>query len=117
MTEWWSQQASAWIGAIGGGGGGALAGIFGSLMGFLAPRGIGRTPMLAAHTLFILCGIAALVAGIAALAMSQPFHVYFPLLLGGGVVSIVMGSLLPLARLRYRQAEQRKMDAEQFRRS
>jgi len=117
MNEWWSQHASVLIGAIGGGGGGALAGIFGGLMGYLAPRGIGRTPMLGAHAALITCGVVALITGIVALAAGQPYHVYFPLLLGGGIVTIVMGSLFPVARLRYRQAEQRKFDAEQFRRS
>ncbi len=117
MTEWWSPQTSVWIGALGCGGGGALAGIFGSLMGWLAPRGIGRTPMLAAHTLFVAAGALALIAGIIALAQGQPYHVWFPLLLGGGITAIVMGAMLPIARLRYRQAEARRLDAEQFRRS
>jgi len=117
MTEWWSTQASVWIGAIGGGGGGALAGIFGGLIGWLAPRGIGRGPMLTVHAIFILAGVVALVAGIVAIISGQPYHVFYPLLLGGGILTVVMGALFPVSRLRYRQAEQRKMDAEQFRRS
>ncbi len=117
MNEWWSVQASSWIGAIGGGGGGMLAGVFGALMGSLAPRGIGRVPMLCAHALLIAAGVVALGAGIVAVVGDQPRHVYFPLLLGGGILTIVMGSLFPVARLRYRQAEQRRLDAEQFRRT
>jgi len=117
MSEWWSSEAAAWIGAIAGGGCGALAGIYGALLGWLGPRGVGRVPMLTAHALFVAAGAVALVAGIVAVSGGQPYHVYYPLLLGGGIMSIVMGSLYPVARLRYRQAEQRKLDAEQFRRT
>lgn len=116
MTEWWDQQTAAWIGALGGGGLGTLAGLFGGLAGYLAPRGIGRVPVLAVHGLFVLAGVGALVAGIVAVVQSQPYHVYYPLLLGGAILSLVMGVLLPVVRVRYRQAEKRKLDAEELRR-
>ena len=117
MDAWWTQQSAVWLEAIGGGGGGTLLGIFGSLMGYLAPRGIGRVPMLATHAVIVACGVCAHGAGIYALLTGQPYHVYYPLLLGGGITALVMGCLWPVARLRYRQAEQRKLDAEQFRRT
>jgi hypothetical protein len=41
----------------------------------------------------------------------QPYHVWYPLVLIGGILTLVMGPLLPVVRLRYRQAEQRKLDA------
>ena len=116
MTPWWSQDSSMWIAIIGGAGGGTCVGLFGALMGVLAPRGIGRVPMLATHTALVALGIVALGAGIFAASTGQPYHVYYPLLLGGGIATMVLGGLLPVARLRYRQAEQRRMDAEQFRR-
>lgn len=116
MTEWWDLQSMAWIGAIAGGGLGTLGGIYGGLAGCLAPRGIGRAPIMAVHWTLLLIGAASLVAGIAAVIEAQPYHVYYPLLLTGLILTLVMGMLLPVVKLRYRQAERRKLDAEEVRR-
>lgn len=116
MTEWWDQQTAGWIGAIGGGGLGTLAGVFGALAGYLAPKGIGRIPILTFHWIILLVGVASLIFGIVAVTQGQPYHVYYVPMLVGAVLTFVMGGLLPVIRLRYRQAEQRKLDAEELRR-
>jgi hypothetical protein len=60
-------------------------------------------------------GAVALVGGVAALAASQPYHVYYPLLLAGGLF-LVMGVMVGVSvRRRYRAAEARKLDAAQIR--
>ena len=116
MSPWWSEQAMAWIGAIGGGGIGVLCGTLGALGGWLAPRGKGKAVVVPVHGAVVTAGIVSLGAGIAAVSMGQPYHVWYPLLLGGFIMTMVMGGLFPVVLLRYRQAEQRRLQAEELRR-
>lgn len=115
--EWWSAEHAALIGAIGGSMVGVIGGVFGSVVGVCAPRGIARGPVLTGHTVLVIVGLGLLLAGIAAVTVAgQPYHVYFPLLLGGFVMSATLGPLLPVVRARYRQAEARRMEAAEIRR-
>ena len=116
MTPWWDQQTAILIGAIGGSAVGIVGGAYGALVGVLAPKGIGRRPMLAIHLGLVGFGAVVLIAGIVAASTGQPYLVYYPLLLGGGILTLVLGGLFPAIRTRYRQAEVRRLDAEQFRR-
>lgn len=116
MHEWWSAQTAIWIGSLGGGGLGTLAGLFGAAVGLLAPRGLARGPVLATHLALVLIGAAMLLAGLLALVLGQPYHVYYPLGLIGLILTAVMGPLWPVVRARYRQAEARRLEAAQFRR-
>ncbi|MCG3122189.1 MAG: hypothetical protein GIKADHBN_00570 [Phycisphaerales bacterium] len=111
MTEWWSMQTGIWIGSLGGAAAGVLGGGLGAMAGYCAPRGKCKGLVLGTQTALVAVGVVALIAGIVALATGQPRHVYYPLLLGGFTCSVVMGSLLPVVRMRYRQAEQRRLDA------
>ncbi len=113
--EWWSQQTGILIGSLGGAGVGVIGGLYGSLVGVFAPRGRLRGPLLGFHLALIVCGAIALIAGIVAVLMGQPYHVFYPLLLGGGIDTLVMGALYPVVRLRYRQAESRRMEARLLR--
>jgi hypothetical protein len=56
-------------------------------------------------------GILSVVLGIAALSSGQPYRVYYPLLLGGGITAGVLGSLYRGVRRRFQQIELRKMQA------
>src|SRR5262245_2302780 len=107
MTEWWNAHDGALIGTFAGAGGGVLGGVFGSLIGVLAPRGIGRRVIVPLHIAVVLSGAACLVAGVVAVIAGQPYHVFYPLLLIGGILTLVMGGLLPVVLARYRQAEAR----------
>lgn len=117
MSAWWDPTTAAILAGVGGGGLGATAGLYGALAGTLAPRGIGRVPMLTIHVALIVTGIGLLVAGGAAVATGQPYHVYYPFLLTGLILAGVMVPLLPVIRLRYAQSEQRRLDADSIRRS
>lgn len=117
MTEWWTAQHAAWIGSIGGSALGVLGGVIGTAAGVLAPRGKGRGLVLGAMTAIPALGGLGLAAGLAALATGQPYHVWFPLCLLGGMMAAIFGPLIPVVRMRYREAERRRLEAESLRRS
>lgn len=106
-TPWFSDpnRFGALFGAIVGGGGGTLAGLFGALAGTLAPRGKGKRFVVGGFVTFVLIGVAFLAVGFYALISGQPYPIYYPFLLCGLVFSIVMGGLLPIVLKRYREAQ------------
>lgn len=104
---WWSDRMGGLIGGIGGAVIGCLAGLVGCLAGF----GRARQVALSLAAVLGILGAASLVLGLIALGMSQPYGVYYPLLLGGGIVTIVMGANWPVLRRRYQQLELRRMTA------
>jgi len=118
MSEPWfnPQQFGTYFGAIGGGVGGSLIGILGGLTGTLAPRGKGKPIIVALWLLFSLAGDASLVFGALALATGQPYGIWFPLLLVGAIIGTLCPALLFRVVLpAYRQAEARKLAAEEIR--
>ena len=72
--------------------------------------------MLGVHATLFIAGALSLVAGLVALASGQPYHVWYPLVLLGGIPTLVFGFLWPAMRQRYIQAEQRALAAEEIRR-
>ena len=62
-------------------------------------------------------GAVLLAAGLTALVGGQPYGVWFALLLPGVLLTTMILSFTPLVRMRYRQAEQRRLEAEEFRRA
>lgn len=116
MDPWWTEQTAAWLGAGGGSALGVLGGAFGVTAGLLVPKGKGKPIVVGLGALMIGVGLISLIAGIVALAAAQPYHVFYPLLLIGGIATLVMGINLPVILKRYRQAEARKVSAEELRR-
>jgi MFS family permease len=117
MNPWWSAYAGNWIGAIGGSAIGVLGGILGLAAGWLAPRGRGKGVIFAGFGFMLVVGAIALCAGLVALATGQPRYVWYPLVLIGGIILIVVPFQLPALRGRYRQAELRRLQAEELRRA
>ncbi len=119
MSEPWFDPNTfgAMYGVIGGGVGGSLCGLLGALSGYLAPRGKGRRFVLGAMAFFVLAGVAQLAVGLTAVACGQPYGIWYPMVLCGGILAVVVGGLFPGVRARYAQAEQRRIDAETIRRS
>lgn len=115
-------QAQPWFhnyglaGALLGAGAGVYGAIYGSCAGTMAPLGRGKAFILALHWSGIALGVALLGAGIVALAAGQPYGVWFALILPGAILALVLAPITPVIRLRYRQAEQRRLEAEEFRR-
>ena len=117
MNPWWTDQDAGLFGGIAGAGLGILGGILGTLAGIFAPRGQCKGLVYGTFALMIIVGIICLVGGLAALCFDQPYGVYYPQLLIGIISTLVPGSLFPVIRQRYREAEARRLEAEEIRRS
>jgi hypothetical protein len=117
MSQPWFDQAmfGALYGAIVGGVGGTLGGLLGALGGWLAPQGKGRNWILGGMWAFVVFGLANLALGGYALYDGQPYAIWYGPLLGGVIFTVVVGSLIPVMRFRYKQAEERRLQAENFR--
>ncbi len=117
MSEPWFNPNTfgALYGAIGVGG--SLGGLLGAAAGILAPRGKCRTLILGAMVVLVAIGVVQLVLGIIALTSGQPYGIWYPMLLCGVIMTFVIGGLIPVVRMRYAQAEQRRIEAEAIRRA
>lgn len=105
--QWWTSSQGGSIG----GAFGAFAGIIGALTGLMASRGLARRAVLGAMTALVAIGVCQLVAFVVAVTHSQPYHVWFPLVLGGAIDVAVFGTLIPVAKRRYEALELRRMSA------
>jgi hypothetical protein len=102
---WWSNTVSIWIGILGG----TAAGLSGALIGILCSLGRGRRFILGFHLVMIVLGVTSLLVGFVALMLKQPYGVWYPLVLLGGILTVVLGSLFFTVRQRFLQIELRKM--------
>ncbi len=116
MIEWWNAHDGNLYGAIGGSVLGVVGGCLGAAAGVLAPRGKRRGLVMGAMWVVLVAELIMLAAGLVAVIQGQPYHVWYPLVLCGGIVTLVLGPLIPVVNMRYRQAEARRMDAEGIRR-
>jgi len=106
--QWWTDRQAGLIGGIAG----SLAGLIGALIGVLGARGKGREFVLGTLRVLPIIGTVVLAVGVVALAKSQPYAVYYPLLLLGGILVLLPLGLLRGMRRRYQQLELRKMEAQ-----
>ena len=104
----------AWSGALLGVLGGLL-GILGGITGWLAPKGIGRRVILPLWWASCALGAGLAVFGVAALFSTQPYAIWYPFVLGGGMLVVLGGSLLPLVHRRYGEAAERRAAAAELR--
>jgi hypothetical protein len=117
MTPWWTEQSAGWVGAIGGSANGLLGAVVGTIAGVWGPRGKGKRVVYALFAMAVVGGVAALAVGLYALAVGQPYSVWYPLVLLGGMDTLLFGVLTPVVRRVYRQAEARRLEAEELRRT
>ena len=65
--------------------------------------------------MLVLCALLIITGLYALLLAGQPWQVWYPLVLLGGLGTLATGVLLPVTRRVYRQAEQRKLEASALR--
>jgi hypothetical protein len=106
-SQWWSDRDAGWIGGIGG----SVIGLLGGLIGILGGIGKARRFVLTLTITLVGLGVVSFVIGVVAAMLGQPYAVYFPLLLLGGILAGVCGGNLAALRRRYEQLELRKMAA------
>ncbi len=105
--QWWDDPTGGLVGGVAG----TLLGCLGGLIGLLASLGKGRSLVMFLMAAIALSGCVALAAGVVAVTQSQPYAVYYPLLLIGGLSVVIFGPLRGTLRKRYEQLELRKMEA------
>jgi hypothetical protein len=111
-NAWWTDRTGGWIGGITG----SVIGAIGSIIGISCWLGIARKLCFSLLGLMFTFGVISLAMALVALIFSQPYAVYYPLLL----VGILCVSMPPLSfytgiKQRYEQIELRKMHAMDMR--
>lgn len=119
MVEPWIEPA--WkFGAYFGAGIGAFVGVMGGVLGsasFFVARGQGKRWILGGYFAMAALGVTLLAVGVYAFFAGQPYAIYYPLGMAGLTTTLVFGLLAPVIAARYREAEQRKIDAAGLRSS
>lgn len=106
-TQWWSEPQAGLYGAILG----SCLGILGAMIGILSSRYQMRSLTLVLFGIGLTISGICLLAGLFAVVMQQPWHVYYPISLGGAIGSGVLGGNLWNLLYRYRADELRRMAA------
>ncbi|MGD0572748.1 MAG: hypothetical protein ABSB11_06970 [Sedimentisphaerales bacterium] len=106
-NAWWTDRTGGLVGGIAG----TAVGLTGAAIGVLAGIGIARKVCLSLLGAMFVLGIASLAVGLAALASSQPYAVYYPLLLLGLLCSVLPAGLFRSIKRQYELKELRKMHA------
>lgn len=114
VTPWFSNPGAvggilgASIGVLGGG-------IYGPLVGVCASQGKARKLVMGYHFAMLGLGVVLLLVALYALIAGQPYGIWFGMLMPGALLVVLMIALTPMIRMRYREAEQRKLSAQEFR--
>jgi hypothetical protein len=110
MTEpWFDPNLYAWIPGTAYG---VIAGAMGALVGWLAPRGRYRSLVLRGWLALWAAALLLLILGIVALALRQPWGVWYALLLPGAIGTLVVGGTSAVIRKRYIEIERQRMAAK-----
>lgn len=104
---WWSDEAA---GLVGGSAGGVL-GLCGAMIGVFTSCGVGRRIVLGILYGMLGVGVFCLIGGALALAKSQPYAVFYPLLLIGVLETAMPIYFIPLTKRRFQEMELRRMSA------
>ena len=116
-TPWFDAETGNLIGALVGAGIGVIGGTLGAVAGTLSPKGKGRNFIIRGMMTMAGFGFITLVVGVIAVIGGQPYHVWYPMVLLGGMLAGLFGGLTPLICKRYNEAEARRLDADALRRS
>jgi hypothetical protein len=106
-NAWWSDREAGLIGGIAGG----TLGCLGSLLAWLAWKGLARRFVVVTAWLLIALGTVSAFAGILALILKQPYAVWFPLLLIGFLLLSIIPYRLRTYLKQYAALEMRRIAA------
>lgn len=98
---WWSPQQAGWVG----GSLGAGIGVMGGVIGLLASRRAKRSLVMGMIISIGVIGAIALVLGVVALLLEQPYAVWYPLVLFGAISLFVDPFIWHSVRKQYEQQE------------
>ncbi|MSQ94546.1 MAG: hypothetical protein EXR98_08310 [Gemmataceae bacterium] len=107
VQPWWDEETAGWLGGLTGG----SAGLLGAVYGITSGLGVARRFVLQSTLVLACVGVAVFLAGLIALAIGQPYHVYFLPLLVGGITAVVFGVNYPVIKRRNEQMELQQMSA------
>ena len=106
-SSWWSDRTAGIAGAALG----IAIGLLGAFVGWAIARGRSRRLVVGVCAVCTVVGIALLAVALVALLRDQPYAVWFPLLLSGGLLASIFGSATHRARITYAGIELRRMRA------
>lgn len=107
VGAWWSDRTGGVIGAAAG----SLIGVLGATVGILVARARARRLVFAIVYLMFAGGILSLVTGLVALVLQQPYAVFYPPLLAGGICVFVIGVTFTGIKRRYQRYELQRMQS------
>jgi MFS family permease len=105
---WFNENLYSWIPGTALG---VLGGLWGGLIGTLAPRGRARGLVLGGMWALLIASAVLLALGLIALWTGQPYGVWYGLGLAGAIGLVVIGVNMPNVYRVYRAAEERKLAA------
>jgi hypothetical protein len=106
---WFDPNVYAWIPGTALG---VLGGLYGSLVGLLAPQGKAKGFVLGLHATLLIASGVLLATAVLALVAGQPFGVWYGLGQPGVIGLVLFAALFPVVQNAYRMAERRKMAAQ-----
>src|SRR2546430_15412445 len=96
-APWFDENTfGALFGTIGGGVGGSLMGLWGGLAGWLAPQGRARGLIYCLWAVFMALGVVFLGFGLYALAVGQPYGIWYGPTLMGGLTATLLAVFFPM---------------------
>jgi len=105
--RWWNDRTGGIMGILLG----VTCGLLAALGGILAGKGKAQSLVMVIFRTELALGILMLALGIAARLYSQPYSIWYPMLLVGGILTVVTLVLLPVVARQYQNLELRKMKA------
>jgi hypothetical protein len=93
---------------------GVAGGIWGAMVGVMAPRGKGKGLIWGSYWLLLAASVVMVAASIVAVSGGQPYGVWYGLLLPGVLGLAVLAPLGYVAKKAYWRADEMKMRAQEF---
>ncbi len=90
---------------------GCFAGLWGTVLGILAPRGRAQSFVMGFGAVLIVAMAVMLLLGLILLLTGHSFWSWYPWLLPGFIGLFVLPPIMRVARVRYAEAEMRKLEA------